>query len=120
MSGIITNPHFRNYFHSPDALAIGTMVAVLELGALGQLLLLIVSLLCLNNTHSNVSCRWPSGRHLGPQRHTFHWRNNLHCWRCYSDIHEWFCRHGRRPNCQRLRSGFAIVSVLSFDVLDVC
>jgi sugar porter (SP) family MFS transporter len=34
MSGIITNPHFLSYFHEPAAFKIGTMVAVLELGAL--------------------------------------------------------------------------------------
>jgi sugar porter (SP) family MFS transporter len=33
MSGIITGPHFRKYFHNPDELSIGTMVAVLEIGA---------------------------------------------------------------------------------------
>ncbi len=33
MSGIITGPHFRKYFNNPDAIAIGTMVAVLEVGA---------------------------------------------------------------------------------------
>jgi len=34
MSGIITNPHFRKYFQAPGAIEVGTMVAVLELGAL--------------------------------------------------------------------------------------
>ncbi|KAL0951343.1 hypothetical protein HGRIS_008047 [Hohenbuehelia grisea] len=33
MSGIITGPHFRKYFEEPDALQVGTMVAVLEVGA---------------------------------------------------------------------------------------
>ncbi|KAK1233018.1 hypothetical protein PQX77_003820 [Marasmius sp. AFHP31] len=33
MSGIITGPHFRTYFKNPDAFQIGTMVAVLEVGA---------------------------------------------------------------------------------------
>jgi hypothetical protein len=33
MSGIITGPHFRKYFNSPGSLEIGTMVAVLEIGA---------------------------------------------------------------------------------------
>ncbi|KAJ3829770.1 general substrate transporter [Lentinula raphanica] len=33
MSGIITGPHFRKYFGNPDAVSIGTMVAVLEIGA---------------------------------------------------------------------------------------
>ncbi|KAL1708982.1 general substrate transporter [Schizophyllum commune] len=33
MSGIITQPHFRNYFQTPTAFQTGTMVAVLEIGA---------------------------------------------------------------------------------------
>lgn len=33
MSGIITTPHFRSYFDNPPPSEIGTMVAVLEIGA---------------------------------------------------------------------------------------
>lgn len=33
MSGVITGPHFRKFFNSPGAIEIGTMVAVLEIGA---------------------------------------------------------------------------------------
>lgn len=33
MSGIITGPYFKQYFHTPSAAAIGTMVAILEVGA---------------------------------------------------------------------------------------
>ncbi|KAF5356121.1 hypothetical protein D9756_004059 [Leucocoprinus leucothites] len=33
MSGIITGPYFRKYFNDPTALEVGTMVAVLEIGA---------------------------------------------------------------------------------------
>jgi len=35
MSGIITGPHFINFFDRPSALQVGTIVAVLEIGALG-------------------------------------------------------------------------------------
>jgi MFS family permease len=35
MSGIITGPYFLKYFNDPSALAVGTMVAVLEIGAFG-------------------------------------------------------------------------------------
>lgn len=38
MSGIITGPHFRRYFNQPDAIQLGTMVAVLEVGAFGTVL----------------------------------------------------------------------------------
>lgn len=34
MSGILTHPHFRTYFHDPSAAQVGTMVAILEIGAL--------------------------------------------------------------------------------------
>lgn len=34
MSGIITGPHFRDYFNQPGPAEIGTMVAILEIGAL--------------------------------------------------------------------------------------
>jgi len=37
MSGIITGPFFRKYFNTPDAFEIGTMVAVLEVGAFSWL-----------------------------------------------------------------------------------
>lgn len=33
MSGIITGPFFRDYFHQPSSAEIGTMVAILEIGA---------------------------------------------------------------------------------------
>ncbi|EIW86825.1 general substrate transporter [Coniophora puteana RWD-64-598 SS2] len=34
MSGIITGPYFKSYFNNPGSIEVGTMVAVLELGAL--------------------------------------------------------------------------------------
>lgn len=37
MSGIITGPHFRQYFNYPGPLELGTMVAVLEVGAFSTL-----------------------------------------------------------------------------------
>ena len=36
MSGIITGPYFKQFFNSPGPIEVGTMVAVLELGALGR------------------------------------------------------------------------------------
>lgn len=33
MSGVITGPYFMKFFNDPSALAVGTMVAVLEIGA---------------------------------------------------------------------------------------
>ncbi|TIC01838.1 hypothetical protein E3Q18_00459 [Wallemia mellicola] len=34
MSGIITGPYFKSYFNNPDSAQLGTMVAILEIGAL--------------------------------------------------------------------------------------
>ena len=39
MSGIITGPYFKDYFHNPTRAEIGTMVAILEVGALFSSLL---------------------------------------------------------------------------------
>ena len=36
MSGVITGPHFLKYFHEPKAVEVGTMVAVIEVGAFGM------------------------------------------------------------------------------------
>lgn len=36
MSGIITGPHFLKFFHEPKAVEVGTMVAVLEVGAFSK------------------------------------------------------------------------------------
>ena len=34
MSGLITGPYFKDYFNQPSSAEIGTMVAILEIGAL--------------------------------------------------------------------------------------
>ena len=36
MSGLITGPHFRSFFHDPTAFELGTMIAVLEIGAFSE------------------------------------------------------------------------------------
>ncbi len=36
MSGVITGPYFRKYFHEPGPMEVGTMVAVLEVGAFSE------------------------------------------------------------------------------------
>jgi len=35
MSGVITGHYFQKYFNNPSALELGTIVAVLEVGAFG-------------------------------------------------------------------------------------
>ncbi|KAJ3735888.1 hypothetical protein DFJ43DRAFT_1150655 [Lentinula guzmanii] len=51
MSGIITGPHFIQYFDRPGPIQVGSMVAVLEVGAFGML-----------NISSRWSCRDIIGR----------------------------------------------------------
>ena len=41
MSGIITGPHFLKFFGTPNAIEVGTMVAVLEIGAFSEFPFLI-------------------------------------------------------------------------------
>lgn len=36
MSGILTGPHFVTFFESPDAIEVGSIVAVLEIGAFSK------------------------------------------------------------------------------------
>ena len=53
MSGVITGPHFLKFFNDPTALEVGTMVAVLEVGAFGN----ISSYLFLDTSaHACVNC----------------------------------------------------------------
>lgn len=51
MSGVITGPYFRKYFNYPGPLEVGTMVAVLEIGAFGASTLLLVLPLMLTGNH---------------------------------------------------------------------
>jgi hypothetical protein len=44
MSGIITGPYFKQFFNTPGPIEVGTMVAVLELGALGMFLLISLTM----------------------------------------------------------------------------
>jgi hypothetical protein len=42
MSGIITGPYFKNYFNQPTDIQVGVMVAVLEVGAFSEPVLLTI------------------------------------------------------------------------------
>lgn len=95
MSGIITGPYFRQFFDSPGPLEVGTMVAVLELGALGTFITLI--LFPLFTPESNVHRCWPRGRHHRTKGYTLRRRPHLHHWRCCPDVHDRLLRHDYRP-----------------------
>ena len=59
MSGIITGPHFRKFFNSPKSFEVGTMVAVLEIGAFSTLSVIKLPFLDVIWTRitSNITCR---------------------------------------------------------------
>lgn len=108
MSGIITGPYFRQFFNSPGPLEVGTMVAVLELGALGTSISSILFPPLTPGSH--VHRCWPCGRHHRTKGNTLRRCTRLHCWRCRSDVHYRLLRHDYRPCHQWLRCWPLIVS----------
>lgn len=63
MSGIITGPYFHKYFKEPTALEVGTMVAVLEIGAFSMSLSAFLSgSVCNPNTFIVIVTSLAAGR----------------------------------------------------------
>lgn len=99
MSGIITGPYFRKYFNNPTALEVGTMVAVLEIGAFGTswFLLLFSSsssrTMCSHCTGSR-SCR----RYHWKKGNTIQWSCCVHHWWRYTDMVNWLLPDDYRPH----------------------
>ena len=91
MSGIITGPYFVSFFESPNAIEVGTIVAVLEIGAFSMSLCLHIITTFL---HAYFSSHVSSGRKDWRYR-----RSEMDLvWRC-SYIHHWGTHsniHGRR------------------------
>lgn len=86
MSGIITGPHFRKYFDYPGPLDVGTMVAILEVGAFGTPIL--AHLIEFTDTqNSNVPCCRSSRRCHRPQAHSLLWGCCIYTRRCRSDLY---------------------------------
>jgi hypothetical protein len=108
MSGIITGPYFKQFFNSPGPIEVGTMVAVLELGALG-VSPFSFALRGLLTSYSYVNCSWSRGRSHRTQGDTLHRSPYLHHWWYYSDIHHRILRHDRWPSGKRLWSGALVV-----------
>ena len=55
MSGLITSPHFIKFFNAPDSLQLGSMVAVLEVGAFSMGLLSLACFRLLIGYSSHIS-----------------------------------------------------------------
>ena len=111
MSGIITGPYFRQYFKYPGAVEIGTIVAVLEIGALSwhcPLLHLSELRLMISPSPSHVPCIWPSGRLDWPTRDALRRSDHLLRWRARPNLHDWLLDYGDRPHTERFRRRFAI------------
>lgn len=107
MSGIITGPYFKQFFNNPGPIEVGTMVAVLELGALGMFLMTGFALY--NDIHSHVDCCWSRRRHHWPEGDPLHWSYRFHHWWCYSDIYHRLLRHDRWSSGKRLWSWALVV-----------
>ncbi len=86
MSGVITGPHFRKFFNNPDAVEIGTMVAVLEVGAF-SMISDIEYISVIEQVLSHLCRRREDWRPHGSQRNPLRWRRCFHDWRCYPDIY---------------------------------
>lgn len=98
MSGIITGPYFRKYFNYPGPLEIGTIVAVLEIGAFSML-----SLRCLARPDSNQNLShfrrsWSSWRHHRTQRDVVHRSYYIHNRGCYSNFYYRVLEHATGTN----------------------
>lgn len=115
MSGLITGPNFQSFFQKPDAVELGTMVAVLEIGAFSKQSLFLDLCLCQYfltgaGVCSNFYCGWSSRRY---DRETID--SVLRCshfhdrWRS-SDFHARIRRDGRWENCQWIWRRLALVS----------
>ena len=61
MSGVITGPYFRKYFHNPTRYEIGTMVAILEIGAFSpcHLVAIEASRRLISSRYSDLIGSWP-------------------------------------------------------------
>ena len=80
MSGIITGPYFVSFFESPNAIEVGSIVAVLEIGAfsMSQSLHMIATFTHLFSSY--VRSGWKDWRYCGSEMDVV--------WRC-SCFHHW-------------------------------
>lgn len=100
MSGIITGPYFRKYFNNPTALQVGTMVAVLEIGAFGtSWLVLLFSFPSLCGLCSHCIGSRPCRRYHRKEGNIVQWSCCVHHrWR-HPDMVNWLLPDDRWPRC---------------------
>ena len=119
MSGIITGPHFIKFFNTPGPIKIGTMVAVLEIGAFGRFKVQNAedALFIKHSSPSNIPCCRKSGRRDRAERDSSHRGCSIHGRRRFSDLHDRLWGDVNRAYSQRLWSGTPFVS---FSILISC
>jgi hypothetical protein len=98
------------FFNTPGPIQIGTMVAVLEIGAFGMFDVQEDALYTKNSFPSNITCRRKSRRHDRAERNSSHWGCSVYDRRRFSDIHDWLWGNANRSYNQRLWSGTPFVS----------
>lgn len=102
MSGLITGPNFQSFFHKPDAVALGTMVAVLEIGAFSKHRFLVLFhewLLTSICFFSYLDSRWARRRYDRTTNDIVLWRSGIHDRRRSSDIHSRIWSYGCWEDC---------------------
>ena len=112
MSGLITSPYFRKYFDYPGPIEIGTMVAVLEVGAFGTLNSASKTPARLTNwnDYSDFYCCWSGRRHDWKEGHIICWCRYIHCWWCSPNFDYWILDYDSWSSVEWLWCWFAIVS----------
>ena len=88
MSGIITGPYFVSFFESPSAIEVGSIVAVLEIGAFSMSLYLhIIPTFFTRLFSSYVHCSRKDWRYRRSEMDLV-WRCScIHHWRTHSNIY---------------------------------
>jgi hypothetical protein len=94
MSGIITGPYFRAYFHQPSRSQIGTMVAILEVGAFGAFFGVHRSPEFTTCPNSHFPSCGAIRRYLGKASNAFFRCFSLRCWRRNTNRSNWIWCYG--------------------------
>lgn len=111
MSGIITGPYFVSFFESPSAIEVGSIVAVLEIGAFSMSLCLhIITIFFTRPFSSYVRCGRKDWRYRRSEMDPVWRRSCIHHWRTHSNIYGWRLVNDSRATRQRIWCWVTFVS----------
>ena len=120
MSGIITGPHFDKYFGSPTAFELGTMVAVLEIGAFGQYAWPYIyawyNRLIFTVRFSDCCGFRAHWRYIGSKVDAVLRSSHFYYWGCNTNLYTWVLCYSARSNYQWSGSRSSFVCHLIFDM----